>query len=263
MTAVLRALVLAAVCGTALADARPDTVDAQLRSCIEHALPRKSMIQTQRVRVLSADGWQRESVRRVYWKRFPDDALKVLFVVERPPAEAGLKVLLNHRRGGDPELYVYTPDTGRARRMVGGGTSNSVLATDLTYEDAMHFESFLDDDRTRRTADGELDGVPVYVLETRPAGGTAGYALIRTYLERGTCIPVRTEFHGRGGTLDKTLVVPLDAIEEVDGYPVARRTIMYNHRYDSRTEIDITAIEVDVPLRDSLFSFAEIRRSQP
>ena len=88
--------------------------------------------------------------------------------VDAPPAEAGLKVLLNKQEGRDPIIHVYSPDTGRARRMVGSGASNSILGTDFTYADALHFESFLKTENTRRGKDQNIDGKAVFVLETFP-----------------------------------------------------------------------------------------------
>lgn len=103
-----------------------------LSACAARVLPEQTLMQKQSVAVISEQGWTRKSVRRMYWKRFSDDTAKMLFEVEQPISEAGLKVLIIKQRGADPVLYVYTPDTGRARRMVGSGASNSVLGTDLT-----------------------------------------------------------------------------------------------------------------------------------
>ena len=219
------------------------------------------MVQRQRVTVASDAGWERESSRTVYWKRFDDDTTRMLFRVDEPTSEAGLKVLVIKPDRGDPVIYVYTPDTKRARRLVGSGASNSVLGTDFTYEDAMHLQSFLHAENTRRVDDADIDGHATRVVETTPEMGTSAYSLIRTYVDVDYCLPIKTEFLGPSGSLDKTFVAIRDQVQEIQGRWIPLRSVMFNHKHKSRTEFVLSGVEIDVDLKDRLFTVAEIKKS--
>lgn len=238
-----------------------EALDADLRRCAERILPAASMVQKQVVRVISEQGWQRESTRTLYWKRFENATVKMLFEVERPLSEAGLKVLIIKSGVADPVLYVYTPDTGRARRMVGSGASNSVLGTDLTYEDALHFERFLQAGGSTRKPDRELAGHAAFVLETKPSDDSSAYSLIRTFVDKALCVPVKTEFFGSNGSLDKTLVTNRDDVKIIGERSIALSTVMYNHKLKSRSEFEVTEVALDVALADRLFTLSEIKKS--
>lgn len=234
---------------------------ASLAACAAHALPERTMRQTQQVVVTSESGWRRESQRTVYWQRFDDGAIKVLFHVERPKTEAGLKLLVVHKPAVDPVIYVYSPDMNRARRVVGSGASNSVLGTDFTFEDALYLQRFLGAGASRQVGDALLDGHAVFVAEARPDEDDSAYTLIRTYVDKDNCLPMKTEFFGQSGALDKTLTLARDSIIEVDGHAVARVMVMDNHRLKQRTELSASAVEIDRALPAGLFTLAEIEKS--
>ena len=240
-----------------------DKLGVGLRQCAERALPEHTMQQRQRVTVSAPnEGWSRQSVRTMYWRRFDEDELRMLFVVEAPKSEAGLKVLVAQRPDSEAVLHVYTPDTGRARRIMGGGASNSVLGSDLTFEDATHLANFLDAERTTRAADSTLFGRATWVVETMPDDETSAYGRIRTFVDKATCVPVRVEFFGHSGTLDKSLVTRPEDIRRVGERDVPMRTVVTSHKLDSVSEFVLESIEFDIELPDRLFRVSEIRKSR-
>lgn len=254
-----RACVLLGLCLVSGAPLRAEP--ASLADCAAHALPEKTMRQTQDVRIVSDAGWQRESRRRVYWQRFDDGTIKVLFHVEKPKTEAGLKLLVVQKPEVDPVITVYSPDMNRARRVVGSGASNSVLGTDFTFEDALYLQRFLTAGGSTAAGAATLDGQPVFVAETRPAADDSAYSLIRTFVDQHSCLPMKTEFYGHGGALNKTLTLARDSVRTLNGHAFAERMVMDNHLRHQRTELSAVDVEVDVPLPASLFTLAEIEKS--
>lgn len=247
----------------ALADAMlPAVDDPALQRCAARNLPRETLVQTQHVTVVSDAGWVRKSRRRVSWKRLGERSVGTLIEVEAPPAEAGLKLLLRRDGDDEPELYVYTPDSGKARRMIGGGGSNTILGTDFTFEDARYFEGFLEPANTRRRSDDTLDGHPVYVIETRPDRDDSAYGRIVTRVDQTLCVPLETRFFAPNGERAKTLIVERSSVLHINGIDLPTRVTMHNHLARSRTEFIIRDIGIDVPLRDSLFSLASIRQGR-
>ena len=235
--------------------------DVELRACAARALPERTMRQVQDVKVISASGWTRESRRTVYWRRFDDGTIKVLFRVDRPKTEAGLKLLVIQKPAVDPVIYVYSPDLNRARRVLGSGASNSVLGTDFTFEDAMHLQRFLSAAGTRRGSDTLLDGYPAYVAETRPDEDNSAYTLIRTYIDKDSCLPMKSDFYGPNGELDKTLTLSRDTLSKVGERWIPLRMVMESHRQRQRTELTASQVEINVELPAGLFTVTEIEKS--
>ncbi len=234
---------------------------SELKACADRALPKHTITQKQFVTVVDQTGWSRESTRTVYWKHFDDGQMKVLFRVELPANESGLSALIIKPDNADPILYVYTPDLGRPRRVAGNATSNSILGTDFTYEDAIHLQGFMEEASVTRLEDADVDGYRAYVIETYPDEDTSAYSRIRTYIDQALCIPIKTDFFGHNGTLDKTLVAVRDSVREISGRPVPFRTVMYNHKKNSHSIFDVIDVEIDTELRDSLFTFAEVKKA--
>ncbi len=254
------ARVLAAMLVALLISNNVTAEQASLAACAAHALPETSMRQTQQVKIISASGWTRESRRTVYWQRFDDGTIKVLFHVERPATEAGLKLLVVQKPQVDPIIYVFSPDLNRARRVVGSGASNSVLGTDFTFEDALYLQRFLHSSETQVVGNAMLDGHAAFVAEARPDEDNSAYSLIRTYVDKDSCLPMKSEFFGPNGTLDKTLTIKRDAIAQINGHAIARVLVMENHKQQQRTELTASAIEVNIELPAALFTLAELEK---
>ena len=235
--------------------------DADLQACAARALPERTMRQLQTVTIVSDAGWVRESARTVVWQRFDDGTIKVLFEVKRPPTEAGLKLLVVAHAHEDPVLWVYSPELGRARRVVGSGASNSILGTDFTFEDAQFLQRFLSDGGAHQLQDTEFDGASAFVAEAVMEADTSAYARIRTIIDKTSCLPLKTEFFAANGHLDKTLVLAREQVRAVGGHFIPFGMTMYNHKQSQRTELRASDVVVDGPVPAGLFSLAEIEKS--
>lgn len=248
--------------GATAAATAADSGDSELRACAKRALALRNLRQRQHVRVVSAAGWTRESVRTLVSQRDADGTFKVLLRLERPLAEAGLKVLALVRAGADPVLYVYTPDSGRARRVVGSGASNSVLGTDFTFEDALYLEQVLHAGRSRRLPDTHRDGQQMLTVETVPEADASAYGRIVSEFDRASCVPLVTRFHTPNGTLAKTLSIERARIREVAGHALPFALVMHDHLRGSRTEVSMSDVEIPATLPARLFTITELEQSQ-
>lgn len=112
-----------------------------------------------------------------------------------------------------------------------------------------------------RLEDADIDGYGAHVIETYPDEDTSAYSCIRAYIDQALCIPIKTEFFGHNGTLDKMLVTVRDSIREFNGRPVPFRTAMCNLKKNSHSIVDVIEVEIDTELRDSLFTFAKVKKT--
>ena len=234
--------------------------DQEIRSCAQRNNTHTTLKQRQLVQVSSEDGWVRESTRMMYLKRFADDHVKILFEVTAPASEAGLKVLVDKKGDADPVVHVYSPETGRARRMMSSGASHSVLGTDLTFEDALYFQTLGDAAVTRRTEDAVIDGHPVFVLQSFPSGQRSAYSRIEAAVDKALCLPLRVDFHAPNGSLAKRFEADLSRTQSVDGQYFPLASVMHNFAQRSKSEFTIQSMEAGIELHDRLFSLKAIRK---
>ncbi len=244
------------------AGAQTETTDseAEMRACVDRALPELSMKQLLTVIVTGGSGRSRETTRSLQWKRFDDGFSRALIRIIAPVNESGLAVLLNEREGIEPKIFMYTPELQRTRRVGGGAITGSIMGTDFSYEDFTHFMKIIKSNQYTYLEDQMIDGEPVYVLETIPNDSRSAYSKIRTYMDKSVCLPIKTEFFGLNGSLDKELSIDRDQVKPVGNRQIPHRTLMVNHKNNTRSEFLVDEAQVDPDLRNSIFTKQELRR---
>ncbi len=254
-------LVAALYAAGALAFDTSNIEDPQVRACADSSLPRNTLSQLQHVAVIGANGYVRESIRELYWKRFSDEDSRVLVRVVEPPDEKGLAVLINDYEYEDPNYAMYSPRLKRVRRVTGESFFGSILGTDFTYEDFAHFYRVDEREKVRRVADATVESQPAYVLETIKQDDNASYDVVRFYIDQKICMPVRADFFAPNGSLRKQLLVARDSLAKVDGYWVPFHTTMIDFKLDTRTVFVVKEVVIDPELQDGMFNSSELMRS--
>jgi outer membrane lipoprotein-sorting protein len=227
--------------------------DPEITACLERALPANDMEQTLGLRVYDATGSVSESRARLYWQRGADDRARFLIRLIAPPMRTGIAILAVEGTRAEPDVFLYLPELRQTRRVAGRTFSGSMLGTDFSYEDYLQFQGIREASATRRLDDAVLDGHPAYVIETVPAAARSAYSRILTWLDRTSCMILRSEFFGRDGELAKELVVDRASVREVDGRPVPVQVVMHDRRQDTRTELMVEEIAFDAGLSENLF----------
>ena len=110
--------------------------------------------------------------------------------------------------------------------------------------------------------DAVINDRATYVLETIPDENASAYSQIRSYLDMDLCVPIKTEFFGHNGSLDKELVIDPADVQQVDGQQIPFRAVMFNHRQKSRSIFVVDSVEVDPELGDNLFSVAGLKKGR-
>lgn len=236
--------------------------DPVVRACAERALPSTSLFQELTVRVVDHTGAARESRGELYWKRFDDGLSRVLVRLTYPPHSAGLAVLMIERTDADPDVYMYLPEERRSRRMTSGVLTGRLLGTDFSYEDFAHFQQLTKSGVMTRLPDTTLEERTVHVIETLTDDETSAYGRILTRLDAERCVPVLTEFFSRSGELEKSLVVPLDAVRPLGDRHLPHRAVMTDVRQESHSVLEVTSAELDPEMRDTIFTPSELRKGR-
>ena len=235
--------------------------DPDVRACAERALPIETASQVQKIEVVGANGFVRESKRIIYWKRSENNDSRILARVLEPLDEKGIAVLINDDAESNVVSYMtYSPKIQRVRRVTGESYFGSILGTDFTYEDFSYFYRIDEREEVNRVKDSVVDGYAVYVLETVKADDNSHYSLIRFFVDKGVCLPVQTDFFAPNGDLRKQLVVEREEIRMVDEHWIPFRTTMSDFKFKTQTTFIVEEVAIDPDLRDGLFEVSELKR---
>ncbi len=233
--------------------------DPEVRACLARSLPSRDLSQRISIDVIDRVGAVNRTSGSLRWKRFDDGLSRVLVRIDEPTRSAGLGVLMFEREGRDPDVHMYVPELRRTRRMTSAALGGRMLGTDFSYEDFAHFQHIASSGKQRRLDDTKLEDHEAFVLETLPDDDeSSSYSRIVTYIDRQWCLPLRTDFFALNGDLHKALVVERAAVLHIGDRYIPQRAVMFDHKQDSRSVIELTDIEIDTGLRDTIFSLAEL-----
>ena len=172
-----------------------------------------------------------------------------------PPREKGTKML----KLGD-KLWTYSPQTDRVIQISGHMLRQSVMGSDMSYNDMMEDRPLVE--LYKATLDGsvEVDGRDhwIMLLEAKVKG--LSYPMRRAWIDKEYLLPTKEELYAKSGKLLKTST--MDGIKKVKGRWFPSRFIYKDElkRNSKGTEWIIDEIEFDVEIPRSRFSKALLRK---
>jgi outer membrane lipoprotein-sorting protein len=171
-----------------------------------------------------------------------------------PPREKGTKML----KIGD-ELWTYSPSTDRTIRISGHMLRQSVMGSDLSYEDLM------EDRRLRNDYDAEVVGEetlterPCWVLMLTAKKEDIAYHSRKIWVDKERFVTLREERYAKSGKLIKTTQVKEVRRTDSRWFPV---DIIFKDELKAGegTEFIIESIEFNADIPDYIFSKASLRK---
>jgi outer membrane lipoprotein-sorting protein len=171
-----------------------------------------------------------------------------------PPRDAGTKML----KLGD-ELWMYTPETDRTIMISGHMLRQSVMGSDLSYEDMMEDRKLIDEYDAEVVGSDTLRGRPCWVLELTAKAPTVSYHSRRVWVDKERYVPLREDRFAKGGKLLKTTEV--DSVSRRQGRWVPDRVTFKDAlKTGAGTEFIVDSLQLDVPIPDYIFSKAALRK---
>jgi outer membrane lipoprotein-sorting protein len=171
-----------------------------------------------------------------------------------PPRDRGTKMLKL-----EDQLWTYSPATDRTIRISGHMLRQSVMGSDLSYED------LLEDPRLAEIYSAAVAGTDsvlerdCWILELTAVQADVAYHKRRVWVDREHYLLLREKRYAKSGKLLKTTEVL--AAEEIDGRWVATRVVFRDAlKSGDGTEFILKAIQFDVEIPPQLFSKASLRK---
>lgn len=172
-----------------------------------------------------------------------------------PPREAGTKML----KLGD-KLLIYSPQTDRVIQISGHMLRQSVMGSDISYNDMMEDRPLTD--LYDATVEGSemIDGRKHWILflEARVTG--LSYPKRRAWVDAEYLLPMKEELYAKSGKLLKS--TSMDGIKKIQGRWFPSRFIFKDElkRNSKGTEWVIEDIQFDVEIPEHIFSKAALRK---
>ena len=190
-----------------------------------------------RVEIASSSGDQTTRTVAMY-RRQCGDEFRNLVVFRDPPDLSGAALRTSSRPDRRPDMWMYLPELGRVRQLNAFAQSENFMGSDLTYED---LGTIAIDGRTHRfLTEAELDGEPVYKVESQPSPSEP-WSRVVSWVSRASFLPVRIEYFDRVGALVR--VARFGDVRTVRGIPTAFSIEMENAETGHRTTL--TLLEAD------------------
>jgi hypothetical protein len=216
---------------------------ASVADCMQQNLPSDHSVQD--VRFVSRDraGSQREILATVTWKRF-DSLSRSLARVQSPEDLRGVAVLIAERDDG-ADLFLYSPELQRTRRITSHALSGNLFGSDFTYEDFLLLYGMAERGSTERLPDAELDGRAVWVLAQNTPDDESAYERVVAFVDRDSCLLVKAEMWESGERLRKVLTTDREAVFEQGSVRIPRKILLEDLKKGSSTRLEALTIDLD------------------
>ena len=199
-----------------------------------------------------------QSRATLYWKKFDDERSRVMMRFQLPPDMRGAGLLMIEKADRN-DMFIYLPELGRTKRITSRMGSASMFGTDFSYEEFERIQGMVEDSSTRRLADAEVEGNPTYVIEARPdeKRGSA-YERILSFIDKETCVSLKSEFYERGDEPRKILTADRSKITWENEVWLAREQTMRDLRDETETLLIVEEVEVGKSIPRKMFSEREL-----
>ena len=172
-----------------------------------------------------------------------------------PAREAGTKMLKL-----DDKLWTYSPQTDRVIQISGHMLRQSVMGSDMSYNDMMEDRPLQEIYKASITGNEKIQGRDYWVITMKARVKGLPYPKRKTWVDKEFFLPLREELYAKSGKLLKTST--LSDIKKIQGRWFPGRFLYKDElkRNSRGTEWIIDDIEFDVNIPPSRFSKALLRK---
>jgi outer membrane lipoprotein-sorting protein len=191
------------------------------------------------------------TVRAKSWVRGSDKSFTEFLY---PARDQGTKML----KLGD-ELWTYTPSTDRIIKISGSMLRQSVMGSDLSYEDMMEDHKLVDQYTASVAGEDTMLGRKCWVVELTAKAPDVSYNSRKIWVDKERYVPLRENRYAKSGKLLKTTEVK--SVAQHQGRWVADHVTFKDAlRAGEGTEFVLDSIRLNAPVPDYIFSKAALKK---
>ena len=170
-----------------------------------------------------------------------------------PPREAGTKMLKL-----EDALWIYSPSTDRTIQISGHMLRQSLMGSDLSYEDMMDDATYQDNYDAVVKGEETLRDVKCWIVELKATSDDVTYQVRKIWMDEEKYIPLREELYAKSGKLLKK--TELYNFKRVQGrWSPGRMVFKDMLKKGEGTEFIIESIEFNANIPDHIFTKASLR----
>ena len=169
---------------------------------------------------------------------------------KKPSDVSRLTFMVHKTADGNDKRWIYVPAVDLIKPISADDKNSSFVGSDFTYEDVSG-RHWTEDNHTL-VGEQELDGKPVYVIESIPKEEYKGFARKVSYIDKENYLPLKEEYYNKKGELER--VFTADKIEDVDGFLTITQRTIENLDKKSKTTVAFSSIEYNLGIDPDIFT---------
>ena len=171
-----------------------------------------------------------------------------------PAREQGTKMLKLEK-----QLWIYSPSTDRIIQISGHMLRQSVMGSDLSYEDMMDDRKITEAYNAEVTGTEDIDARKTWVLKLTAKVEDVAYYSRKMWIDSERYVPLKEELFAKSGQLLKRTTLADVKLIEGRWFPtrMVYKDIM---KQGNGTEFVITSVKFNQPIPDYIFSKAALKQ---
>lgn len=171
-----------------------------------------------------------------------------------PAREQGTKMLKV-----DDQLWIYSPSTDRTIQISGHMLRQSVMGSDLSYEDMMEDRKLTDIYTSKVTGQETVDGRNTYVIELIAKVSDVAYHKRKMWIDTEHFVPLKEELYAKSGQLLKRTT--LSDVKQIQGRWFPTLVVYKDMLKDGKgTEFRINSIKFNQEIPAYIFTKAALKK---
>jgi outer membrane lipoprotein-sorting protein len=171
-----------------------------------------------------------------------------------PAREQGTKMLKL-----EDQLWIYSPSTDRTIQISGHMLRQSVMGSDLSYEDMMDDRELRDIYDAKVIDEEEIDGRKTWILELTAKVDDVAYFKRKVWIDTERYIPLKEDLFAKSGQLLKR--VTMSGVQKIEGrwFPTI---VVYKDmlKQGDGTEFKMTSIKFNQKIQEYIFTKAALKQ---
>ncbi len=171
-----------------------------------------------------------------------------------PAREQGTKMLKLEK-----QLWIYSPSTDRIIQIAGHMLRQSVMGSDLSYEDMMDDRKLTDIYNASYTGSEQIDGRNTFKLELLAKSDDAAYYKRVIWIDNERFIPLKEELYAKSGQLLKRTILSEPKQFQGRWFPTV---ILYKDmlKQGNGTQFKFLSIKFDQSIPEYIFTKAALKK---
>jgi outer membrane lipoprotein-sorting protein len=171
-----------------------------------------------------------------------------------PAREQGTKMLKLEN-----QLWIYSPSTDRTIQISGHMLRQSVMGSDLSYEDMMDDRKLTDIYSAKVVGEEVVDGRKTYLLELTAKISDVSYHVRKMWIDTERYIPLKEELYAKSGQLLKRTI--LSEVKQIDGRWFPTKIVFKDMlKQGEGTEFLMTTIKFNQQIPEHIFTKAALKK---